>query len=136
VDVGASGKQSDGGVFRNALYHSLETRSFKMSEDTVLPHSEITLNHIFVGAEAYLLTAYLIQPYSRTLDRSKTIFNYRLSRAPRVVESALAICASKWGILDKAIETKIDTGVEIVKCMSLQHNVIVDFEDYCCLHSR
>jgi hypothetical protein len=50
VDVTASGKQSDGGVFRNsALYQSLETRSLQVPEDTVLPHSEIKLPHIFVG---------------------------------------------------------------------------------------
>jgi hypothetical protein len=82
-------------------------------------------------------TAYLIQPYSRrTLDRSKAIFNYRLSRARLVAESAFGICASKRRILDKAIETKVDTGVDIVKCISLLHNIIIDFEDYCCLHSR
>jgi len=56
VDVGAYGKQSDGGVFRySALYQSLETRSMKLPEDTVLPNSEITLLHIFVGDEAYFL---------------------------------------------------------------------------------
>jgi hypothetical protein len=61
VDVGAYGKQSDGGVFRNsALYQSLETRSLQVPEDTVLPHSEITLPHIFFDDEAYLLTTYLI----------------------------------------------------------------------------
>jgi hypothetical protein len=56
VEVGAYGKQSDG-VFRNsALYQSLEMRSLQVPEDTVLPHSdEITLPHIFVGDEAYLL---------------------------------------------------------------------------------
>jgi hypothetical protein len=51
-------------------------------------------------------------------------------------KSAFGICASKWRILDKAIETKVDTGVEIVKCISLLHNIITDFESYCCLHSR
>jgi hypothetical protein len=138
VDVGAFGKQRDGGVFRNsALYQSLETRNMQVPDDTVLPHSEITLTHIFVGDEAYPLTTYLMKPYSRrTLDRSKAVFNYRLSRARRVVESALGICASKWRILDIAIETKVDTGVEIVICMSLLHNIIIDFECYCFLHSR
>ena len=49
VDVAAYGKPSDGGVFRNsALYQSLETRSLQVPEDTVLPHSEITLPHIFL----------------------------------------------------------------------------------------
>ena len=52
-----------------------------------------------------------------------------------VLESAFGICASKWSILDKATETKLDTGVEIVKCISLLHNIIIDFEGYFCLHS-
>ena len=61
VDVGAYAKQSDGRVFPNSsLYQSLEKRSLQVPEDTVLPHSEIILPHIFVGDEAYLLTAYLI----------------------------------------------------------------------------
>ena len=59
VDVGAFGKQIDGGVFRNsALYRSLEIRSLQVPENTVLPHSEIALTHIFVGDEAYLPPAY------------------------------------------------------------------------------
>jgi len=63
VDVGgAYGKQkSYGGIFRySALYQSLETRSLKLSEDTVLPNSAITLPYVFVGDEAYTLTTYLI----------------------------------------------------------------------------
>jgi len=61
VDVAAYGKPSDGGVFRNsALYQCLEIRSLQVPEDTVLPHTEITLTHIFVDDEAYLLTTYLI----------------------------------------------------------------------------
>jgi hypothetical protein len=109
LDVKAYGKQSFGGVFRySALYQSLDTRSLHLPEDTVLPNSGITLPHIFVGDKAYLLTTYLMKPYSRTLDRSKAIFQYRLSRA-HVVECAFGICASRLRILDKAIETKAQT---------------------------
>jgi hypothetical protein len=95
VDVGAYGKHSDGGVFRySALYQSLETRSLKLPEDTVVPNSEITFPHVFVGDEAYPLTTCLMKPYSRrTLDESKSVFNYQLSRARRVVECAFGICA-------------------------------------------
>jgi hypothetical protein len=116
VDVRAFGTLSDGGVFRySALYQSLETRSLKLPEDTVLPNSEITLPHVFVGDETYILTTYLTKLYSRRiLDRSKAIFNYGLSRARHVVECALGICVSNWRILDKATETKVDTAVEIV----------------------
>ena len=60
VDVGAHGKQSNGGVFRNsAVYRSLETRSLQLPEDTVLPLSETALPHVSVGDEAYRLTAYI-----------------------------------------------------------------------------
>ena len=53
------------------------------------------------------------------------------------VERAFGICASKRRILlYKATEAEIDIGVDIVKCIYLLHNVITDFEGYCCLHSR
>ena len=45
-----------------------------------------------------------------------------------MVECAFGICASKWRILDKAIETKLDTAVETVKCIALLHNIIIDVE--------
>ena len=51
-----------------------------------------------------------------------------MSRARRVVESAFGICVWKWRILEKAIETKVDTGVETVKCISLLNSIIIDFE--------
>jgi len=98
----------------------------KFPEDTVSPNSEITLPYVFVGDEAYPLTTYLIKPYRRTLDRRKAIFNYRLSRARRVVDSAFGIRASKWRILVKAVVTKVDKVVEIVKCIALLHNIIID----------
>ena len=61
VDLGAFGKQSDSGVFRNsALYQSLEIRGLQVPEDKVLPHNEIILRHIFAGDEVYHLTTSLI----------------------------------------------------------------------------
>ena len=108
VDVGAYGKQSDDGVFRySALYQSLETRSLKLPEDTVLPNSEITLPYAFVGDEAYPLTTCLMKQYSRrTLDRSKAILNYRLLRARRVVECVLEFELQNGGFWTKPLKQK------------------------------
>jgi hypothetical protein len=73
------------------------------------------LPHIFVGDEAYPVTTYIMKPYSRrTLDRNKAC--------------SLGICASKWRILDKSIEAKVDAGVEIVKYIALLHSIIIDVE--------
>jgi len=74
--------------------------------------SNPVLPHIFVGDEAYPLTTYTMKPYSRrTLDRNKAC--------------AFGICASKWRILDKSIETKVDAGVEIVKYIAVLHSIIM-----------
>ena len=53
-----------------------------------------------------------------------------------MVECAFGICASKWRILDKAIETKVDTALEIVKCIVLLHNIIIDVEGMHALSSN
>jgi hypothetical protein len=98
----------------------------KLPEDTVLPHSEIALPQVFVGDESYPLITYLMKPYSIGLYKSKAMFNYRLSRAQQVVECVFGIFASKWRILGKAIDTKVDTVVEIVKWIALLHYIIID----------
>lgn len=64
------------------------------------------------------------------------MFNYRLARAQRVVVSAFGICASQFRILDKAIKSNVDTGVEIAKSRYLRRNIIIDIECYCCLYPR
>ena len=74
------------------------------------------------------MTVYIMKPYSRIiLDRSKAIFNYRLSRARRVVECVFGICASKWRILNKASETDVGTGVKTVQlrvCTTLHQTIV------------
>jgi hypothetical protein len=70
----------------------------KLLEDTVLPHSDVTLPHVFVGDKAKPLTTYLMKPCSRkTLDKSKAIFNYRLSHAQHVVKYAFKFVLQSGG---------------------------------------
>lgn len=55
-------------------------------EKFVLPGSDILAPHIFLGDEAFALLENLLKPYPRDQslhDRTKAIFNYRLSRARR-----------------------------------------------------
>ncbi|XP_067132255.1 uncharacterized protein [Centruroides vittatus] len=120
IDVGAYGKQSDGGVFKySALYQNLESSKMELPSDTTLPHSNIKAPYVLIGDEAYPLTPYLLKPYSRrSLDKSKRIFNYRLSRARRVDECAFGICTGKWRILNKSIETSVENAINIVKANS------------------
>jgi len=68
---------SDGGVFQNcSLYPALE--------NGLLPEG-----YCLVGDDAFPLKTYLIKPYNSVpLTKEEKIFNYRLSRARRIVENA------------------------------------------------
>lgn len=55
---------------------------------SLLPNTNIIMSYAFVGEEAYPLRNDLLKPYPhRQLQPEQHIFNYRLSRARRVVES-------------------------------------------------
>lgn len=130
IDVGGYGKQSDGGTFRSsALFLYLSDGRLNIPPESALPYSDITVPHVIIGDEAYPLLPNLLKPYSRQqLDADKEYFNARLSRARRTVECAFGILYSKWRILGTAIQTSTDVADDIVKCICLLHNIIIDKE--------
>lgn len=130
IDVGGYGKQSDGGTFRSsALFLYLSDGRLKIPAARALPNSEITVPFVIIGDEAYPLLPYLLKPYGRQqLDPDKEYFNCRLSRARRTVECAFGIIYSKWRILATAIQTSVEVADDIVKCICLLHNIIIDKE--------
>ncbi|KAG0426281.1 hypothetical protein HPB47_026596 [Ixodes persulcatus] len=73
VDVGAYGKQSDGGVLKQSIFGKLlEEGRLGLPRDLPLPNTRLPAPCVFVGDEAYP---------ERGVDAEKRIFNYRLSRA-------------------------------------------------------
>ena len=131
LHVGAYGKQSDGGIFRHSsLYQLLVSNNFSMPSARKLPLSDVELPFVILGVETYPLLSYLMRPYPRRqLTESQRLFNYRLNRGRRLVESAFGILAGKWRILNKPIETSPDMADRIVKCICVLHNTVIDRED-------
>nr|XP_022910725.1 putative nuclease HARBI1 [Onthophagus taurus] len=113
VDVGAKGRGSDGGIFQNSsLYKAFETNYFAMPNDFLI-----------VGDDAFPLKTYLMKPYSRrNMSQEERIYNYRLSRARRVVENTFGILVSKFRVFEKAISLKLQSVEKIVLACCTLHN--------------
>mgnify|MGYP002716935644 CR=1 FL=1 len=62
------------------------------------------------------------------IKSSKKIFNYRLSRARRVVESSFGIMAAQWRIYRRSIISSISTAVKIVQATTCLHIFVIKEE--------
>lgn len=123
-DVGANGRVSDGGVIQNTdFYQKLIDGTLNIPEAEQVTNSDRLLNYVFVGDEAFSMRPDFLKPYSqRDLTITRRIYNYRLSRARRLVENVFGILANRFRIFHTAINLKI-TNIDIVVLAC------------CCLHN-
>lgn len=111
VNVGCNGRFSDGGVFQNCEIS-------KALENNLLPNGGF-----IVGDDAFPLKPYLLKPYSRKqLTLSEKIFNYRLSRARRIVENTFGILVGKFRVFEKPIACDVSTVDKIILACCALHN--------------
>nr|CAH7769437.1 unnamed protein product [Callosobruchus chinensis] len=126
IDVGGYGKQSDGGTFKaSALYRKIINGTLNLPEDSLLPNSNLSMPHVIIADEAYPLMRNLLKPYTypgSQLSTSEKIFNYRLSRARRIVENAFGILVSRFRVFENAIPTSLNTVDAIVCASCALHN--------------
>lgn len=128
VTVGAQGSANDASVFSEskfgeALYHSANPLS--LPDPKVIPNTDIEIPMFFVADEAYPLKTFLMKPFSaRGLSQSERIFNYRLSRARRVVENAFGILANRFRILRGQMQLQPDTACVVVLACCALHNFL------------
>lgn len=128
VDIGKPGSESDGGVFsRSEMGRQFENNIMNLPGPQPLTHGGQNVPYVLVGDEAFPLKPYLMRPYPRVagLDYPKKVFNYRLSRARRVVENAFGILANRWRILRRPFKATLEnTSVVIAACVVL-HNFLM-----------
>ncbi|XP_057296247.1 uncharacterized protein LOC130625202 [Hydractinia symbiolongicarpus] len=117
VDIGDTGRQSDGSVYGNSnLGYSIENNLLNIPKASKLPQSNRVLPFTLIGDDAFGLKPHMMKPYPlQNLAKEKRVFNYRLSRARRVVENVFGIAASRFRFLRRPIISKVDKVVLITK---------------------
>jgi len=106
IDCGAYGSASDGGIFAQSKFGKcLNSNDLNIPvENCKLSLSDIEMPYYFVADEAFPLSKRIMRPYpGQCLTEKMSIFNYRLSRARRIIENTFGILVSRWRIFQRLI---------------------------------
>lgn len=128
VDVGAFGKNSDGGILSHSNFgKALEKNKLNIPNNRELPGTNEKLPYVIIGDEAFPLKNYLLRPYPGPQmynDVKKKIFNERLSRARKVVEDAFGQLTAKFRIYCRRLKSLPENADKIVMTTCILHNYI------------
>ena len=132
IDVGDFGSNGDGGIFKNCpLGINFMEGTLDVPPPKRLPGwpEGGALPHCLVADEAFPLRMDLMRPFPRgkkqqQLPYNKMIFNYRLSRARRIVENAFRILVQRWRVFEHRICMDDHNVIKIVKATCVLHNYL------------
>eukprot|EP00794_Sanderia_malayensis_P012483 gene12483-13766_t len=98
VDVGQYGSNNDSGVLLNSeIGQRFEDDSFEIPCAEKLQGCTLEkLPYYLVGDNIFPLKNWLMHPYPGKLSEEQRIYNYRLSRACRVIENTFGILVARW----------------------------------------
>ena len=126
VDVGHYGSNNDSGILQNSKIG----RMFSEGEMNVPAPSTVNgcdfdpLPYYMVGDEIFPLKTWLMRPYPGRLTEEQRIFNYRLSRARRVIENTFGILVARWRIFHTPIISSIENAERYVRAAITLHNYL------------
>lgn len=127
-DVGAPGRGSDGGVFRNSeIGKRFFSQSMNLPKSCQVGNDGPVLPFYIVGDEGFPLAKFIMRPYARRgiLGMRQKIFNYRLSRARRIAECGFGIFVQRFRIFRQPLISKVSTAIKVIKAAVCIHNFLI-----------
>ena len=135
VDIGQYGSNNDAGVLSNSVIgQRLNQKELAIPSPTPLNGCELDpLPYFFVGDEAFPLKENMMRPYPGKLDEAERVYNYRLSRARRVVENAFGLLRTRWRIFARPIKASVESVESFTFAAIALHNYLrqTDNAMYC-----
>jgi hypothetical protein len=126
VDIGANGAASDAQVFNSGVVRQfLEDERLHLPPPDPLAADDRVTPYFLVGDDAFALKTWMMKPFSRrTMNYDERIFNYRLSRARRVVENAFGILANRFACLHRRLYQQPAIVEKMVMACVCLHNLM------------
>lgn len=130
VDIGECCSWSDGGIFKACQTGKrLNAGTLNLPPPKEITSTTRQMAFVIVADAAFPLKENLMKPYGVSsgsqLPRRERIFNYRLSRARRVIENAFGILVIRWRILRQQIHASLDTIDSMVWAVVCLHNFLM-----------
>jgi hypothetical protein len=127
VDAGCQGRISHSGVCMNTeLYKELETKTSRLSQPVTLNGREKSVSYFFIGDEAFPLSENLMKVYpgQHPKGSKEQIFNYRISRARRVIENVFGLASSVFRVHRKPVLLEPEKAQLVVMPIACLHNFL------------
>lgn len=127
VDIGCQGRISDGGVFRNtSFFKKLDNNKLMLPVEASVSSKNILLPYVIVADDAFPLSSHIMKPFPGVYEKGslERIFNYRCSRARRVVENVFGIMSSVFRVCRKPKLLEPEKVSTITMTCVLLHNFL------------
>lgn len=127
VDVGRNGRFSDGGVFNRCTFaQAMDIDQLGLPPLKPLPGRIKPMPYVLVVDYAFALRLNVMKPYSqRGLTMAQRVFNYRLSRARRIIENVFGIMSARFRVLRKPIHLDADRTKKVALACCVLHNYLM-----------
>ena len=128
VNVGAAGRAGNAGVYNeSSLRKAVVENTLGLPLPIEIPGVSSKIHYHIVGDDAFPLSKTMMKPFPhRNLNKEKRVFNYRLSRARRVVENAFGILASRWRVFLTTIRLCPDKVTYLILAACCLHNYMIE----------
>ena len=126
ANIGSFGHNHDAGIFSSSeLGQKFEKDELCLPPNEALPGTDIKVPFCFVADDAFPLRTNLQKPFPlRGLSRSQRIYNYRLSRARRIIECTFGIMSQKWRVLLTGMWCESATAHAATRAIVVLHNFL------------